>query len=232
MTLTAILLMASAFGDGSLGDNIKYLIFVAVITFLAIKIAMYEENIYISDVQTNKVIHVRLVGGIIGLFFVSPQSALNNRIRNENAKGWNVVQIIPAESGNIFLLIFRLLVLVLTVFLYSPANGFYVIMERELPTGNYNRTFSSENEKYQASSNHSSRELSRYESAPAQQTINYSNLSGHEKKIAEYFVKNGLRHGERLVINKVNRKIDKFDDKEWDKIIRNNQQNEWIMISV
>lgn len=233
MTLINFVLLASTIVESSLGDNLKYLIIIAVITFLAIKVAKYEEDIYISDGQTNKVIHVRLVGGIIGLFFGSPQSALNNRIRNENIKGWNVVQIIPAESGNIFLLIFRLLILVLTLFLYSPANGFYVIMERETPTGNYNRSFpSSEKEKHETPAKYSPKEIGKHESAPAHETISYSKLSGQEKKIIDYFIKNGLRNEERLVINKVNRRIEKFNEMEWSKIVKDSQHNEWITISV
>jgi len=90
-----------------------------------------EEDTPVSTDQTNKVINVTLTGGIIGLFISSPQSSLNNRIKNENANGWRVVQIIPADSGNIFLIIFRLLLLVLTLFLYTTTNGYYVIMEKK-----------------------------------------------------------------------------------------------------
>ena len=90
-----------------------------------------EEDTPVSTDQTNKVINVTLTGGIIGLFISSPQSSLNNRIKNENANGWRVVQIIPADSGNIFLIIFRLLLLLLTLFLYTTTNGYYVIMEKK-----------------------------------------------------------------------------------------------------
>jgi hypothetical protein len=227
-----IILMASPGGVLSIFSYIPGLIIIGAIILVAIKIAMYEEDLYISDLQTNKVIHVRLVGGIIGLFFVSPQSALNNRIRNENAKGWNVVQVIPAESGNIFLAIFRILILILTLFLYTPVNGFYVIMEREKPTGNFNRIFSSsENKKYEAPKNLSQKEISQYESNSRQNTINYTSLSDQEKKITDYFIKCGLKNGERLVINKINRKIEKFDEKEWENMVRDFQQNDWIIIS-
>ena len=90
-----------------------------------------EDDTPVSADQTNKVINVTLTGGIIGLFISSPQSSLNNRIKNENANGWRVVQIIPADSGNIFLIIFRLLLLVLTLCLYTTTNGYYVIMEKK-----------------------------------------------------------------------------------------------------
>ncbi len=80
--------------------------------------------------KINKVINVTLTGGIIGMLGVSPQKSLNKRIKKENAKGWKVVQIIPAASGNILLYIVRLIILALTFFLYTPANGYYIILEK------------------------------------------------------------------------------------------------------
>ena len=80
---------------------------------------------------SNKIVNVTLTGGIIGLLSDSPQNALNTKIKSENSKGWKVVQIIPADSGNLFLSIFRFLLLVCTIFLFTTANGYYVILERE-----------------------------------------------------------------------------------------------------
>ena len=83
-----------------------------------------------NSTQTNKVVNVTLTGGIIGLLAASPQNSLNKIIKRENANGWRVIQVIPAASGNIFLVILRLLILVLTIFLYTPVDGYYVILER------------------------------------------------------------------------------------------------------
>lgn len=82
--------------------------------------------------QTNKVVNVTLSGGIIGLLADSPQSSLNAKIKDENAKGWKVIQVIPADSGNLFLSIFRFVLLVCTFLLYTTANGYYVVMERSV----------------------------------------------------------------------------------------------------
>jgi len=90
------------------------------------------ESALSSENQTNKVVNVTLTGGLIGLFSVSPQSVLNNRLVKENSNGWRVIQVIPADSGNIFLFIFRLLLLVVTFFLYTSANGYYVILEKKM----------------------------------------------------------------------------------------------------
>jgi pSer/pThr/pTyr-binding forkhead associated (FHA) protein len=81
--------------------------------------------------QKNKVVNVNLKGGILGILANSPQNTLNKRIKKENANGWKVIQVIPASSGNILLLIFRIVLLVITVFLFTTANGYYIIMEKE-----------------------------------------------------------------------------------------------------
>lgn len=108
------------------------ILFIVVLVIISIvKVSRREDDTIIPPEQTNKVVNVNLTGGIIGLFAGSPQSSLNNRIQAENANGWKVIQVIPAESGNVFLFIFRLLLLLLTLFLFTTANGYYVIMERK-----------------------------------------------------------------------------------------------------
>ena len=79
----------------------------------------------------NKVVNVTFAGGIIGLLAGSPLNSLNDIIEKENANGWRVIQIIPAASGNIFLVILRLLILAITLFLYTRENGYYIIMEKQ-----------------------------------------------------------------------------------------------------
>ena len=89
-----------------------------------------EGNTLIPVAQSNKVVNVTLTGGIIGLLAASPQNSLNSIIKEENDMGWRVIQVIPASSGNIFLFLFRLLILVGTLFIYTPVYGYYVIIER------------------------------------------------------------------------------------------------------
>jgi len=83
-----------------------------------------------GTIQLNKVVNVTLVGGIIGLIGVRPNNALNSRIKKENANGWKVIQVIPSSSGNLLLSILRVILLIITLFLYTTADGYYVIMER------------------------------------------------------------------------------------------------------
>ena len=84
----------------------------------------------------NKVINVTLHGGIIGLLISSPMQRLNKEIKAANETGWNVVQIIPSESGNLFLFLLRLFLLCITLLLYTTANGYYVVLEKKSDDSN------------------------------------------------------------------------------------------------
>lgn len=127
--LNIILLQAPPAGGGLLGMLFPIII-IGLIILVAVKTSKSEDDSSITTDQINKVVNVIFTGGIIGLFAASPQSSLNNRIKKENANGWRVVQVIPADSGNIFLYIFRLLLLLITLFLYTTSNGYYVILEK------------------------------------------------------------------------------------------------------
>ena len=83
-----------------------------------------------NETSTNKIVHVNLHGGLIGFMGVKPNNALNIKIAQENRSGWRVVQIIPSASGNLFLAILRIALLVATFGLYTREDGYYVVMER------------------------------------------------------------------------------------------------------
>lgn len=80
--------------------------------------------------QHNKIINVSLKGGLIGLFADSPQNTLNKAVIKQNKLGYRVVQVIPAHSGSILLFLLRLILLFITFFFYTTANGFYLILEK------------------------------------------------------------------------------------------------------
>ncbi len=105
-------------------------IVIVIVVFVLSGINKEDQPVTNTDNRHNKIVNVTLNGGIIGMLASSPQSKLNDRIRLENQKGWKVIQIIPADSGNIFLLIFRLLLLMITFTLFTTANGYYLILER------------------------------------------------------------------------------------------------------
>jgi len=87
-----------------------------------------EEDLHYPQ---NKVINVTLTGGIIGALVSSPKNRLNTKIGAVNEEGWKVIQIIPANSGNIFLTIGRIILLIITLFLYTKENGYYVVLEKK-----------------------------------------------------------------------------------------------------
>ena len=137
MNLLSILLQAAAPAAGGITkySGVFLLIAILIIAIMLIKgkkeSLTDKEEISISDVEINKVINVSLNGGIIGLLSESPQRKLNSRIKKENINGWKVTQIIQADSGNIFLAIFRLLLLIITLFLFTTVNGYYIILEKK-----------------------------------------------------------------------------------------------------
>ena len=90
----------------------------------------FKKTANILENQINKIVNVTLTGGIIGILADSPQNSLNKIIKEENSNGSRVIQVIPADSGNIFLFLFRLLLLICTLSLYTTANGYYVVMEK------------------------------------------------------------------------------------------------------
>ena len=90
-----------------------------------------------SDVpegRLNKVVRVTLKGGLLGMLSDDPHRTLSAAIARENQDGWKVVQVIPDDTGNLVIMIIRFVILMLTLLLYMPANGYWVVMEKVSPT--------------------------------------------------------------------------------------------------
>ena len=87
-------------------------------------------NIKESLCNTNKVVKLNFNGGLIGFLIDNPHKALKKRILQENNNGWRVVQIIPDISGNLFVYLLRFVLLIITLFLYTQANGYFIIFEQ------------------------------------------------------------------------------------------------------
>ncbi len=58
----------------------------------------------------------------------------------------------------------------------------------------------------------------------------YDSLSPKEQKEADKYIKHGLRIGEKLVINKTTRDINRFSLKEWKEICDKYEDENWIII--
>ena len=81
--------------------------------------------------KVNKVVRLSLSGGLIGLLTTNPRRALDNRIDKENQEGWNAVYILPHHDTNLFAALLRILVLFLTLFLWTWGAGYLILFERE-----------------------------------------------------------------------------------------------------
>jgi hypothetical protein len=84
----------------------------------------------IGDCNHNKIVNITLWGGLLGLFASSPKQKIAKAIEKENLNGFRVVQVIEAASGNLFLWLLRLIILIITIFIYTPANGYYITFEK------------------------------------------------------------------------------------------------------
>lgn len=87
-----------------------------------------DSNVSVN--QSNKVTKVNLIGGIIGLFMGSPAKAINRRCNEENAKGWEVVQVLPDTSFSMLAILGRIVLLLLTLFLFTTANGYLMVLKK------------------------------------------------------------------------------------------------------
>ena len=81
--------------------------------------------------KENKIVRVALAGGILGLMFTNPRRALENRIRKENADGWNAVYFSTHTETNAFVWFISIVLLFLTLFLWTFGAGYLVLFERE-----------------------------------------------------------------------------------------------------
>ena len=79
--------------------------------------------------KINKVVRVSFSGGILGLIFGSSRGKVESVVQKHNADGWNVAEIIP-DSPNLILLVIRLLLLIVTIGLWTISSGYLFIMEK------------------------------------------------------------------------------------------------------
>lgn len=79
--------------------------------------------------KENKVIRVNFSGGLIGLVFGSHKGKLQKEIDEQNKSGWNYVDSLP-DDPNLVLIILRLLLLTVTLGLWTLGVGYILIFER------------------------------------------------------------------------------------------------------
>ena len=81
--------------------------------------------------KRNKIDEITFIGGLIGWLAVNPKATIDNRVAEANKAGWTVVNIIPGNEQNALLRLLRIVVLVVTLGLFTFGDGVYVIFEKE-----------------------------------------------------------------------------------------------------
>ena len=78
----------------------------------------------------NKVELIRYSGRLLGLLFGSSRGKLEDVVAAQNQDGWNL-HFIHQDSPNILIWIFRLLVLLLTLGLWTIGNSELLVFQKD-----------------------------------------------------------------------------------------------------
>ncbi len=81
--------------------------------------------------KINKVVRISLAGGLIGMLTTNPRRALDKRIENENKDGWNAIYFMPHKETNLLVSILQIVLLVVTLGLWTWGAGYFVLFERQ-----------------------------------------------------------------------------------------------------
>ena len=79
--------------------------------------------------KSNQVERITYAGGLYGLIAGSSKGKLQAKVEEMNVRGWNL-HLIHSESLNILHLLFRLLILVLTLGIWTLGNSELIIFEK------------------------------------------------------------------------------------------------------
>ena len=81
--------------------------------------------------KKNRVLRISLMGGIIGSLFTNPRKALEEEIDKANQQGWNAIHIQQHHTTNLLIWVLQLVVLILTLGLWTWGGGYLVLLEME-----------------------------------------------------------------------------------------------------
>ena len=80
--------------------------------------------------KSNQVERISYAGGLYGLIAGSSKGKLQSKVEEMNARGWNLHLIHP-ESLNLLHILFRLLILCLTLGIWTLGNSELIIFEKD-----------------------------------------------------------------------------------------------------
>jgi len=84
--------------------------------------------------KTNSVVRINFAGGLIGLIFGSHRGKLESVISAKNRDGWNLAEVIP-DNPNLILILLRLLLLIVTLGLWTISVGYILVFEKPVTEG-------------------------------------------------------------------------------------------------
>lgn len=79
--------------------------------------------------KINKVVRVSFSGGILGMILGSSRGKVESVVQKHNSDGWNVAEVIP-DNPNLAIWLVRLILLILTLGLWTLSSGYLFIMEK------------------------------------------------------------------------------------------------------
>ena len=79
--------------------------------------------------KENSLARVNFTGGLLGLLAGSQFLRIESVIEQKNRDGWNLAEVIP-ENRNLIIWILRLILLVLTLGLWTLSTGHILVFER------------------------------------------------------------------------------------------------------
>lgn len=79
----------------------------------------------------NRVLRITLYSGLIGGLITNSRSSLEQAMVVNNAHGWRTVQVMPHMESNLLSGLLRLLLLLLTLGMFTFGGSYLVVMERD-----------------------------------------------------------------------------------------------------
>jgi len=81
--------------------------------------------------KVNKVVRIGLGGGLIGSLLTNTKSAFEKEINHQNTDGWNLCELEAIGGANLFMMIVRMIILALTLGLFTLGQNYIMIFEKE-----------------------------------------------------------------------------------------------------
>jgi len=79
----------------------------------------------------NKIVRITLMGGLLGLLLTNPRRALEACVEQHNNEGWRSTDIVPHSERNLLITIVQIVMLIVTLGMWTFGSGYLVMFEKE-----------------------------------------------------------------------------------------------------